>query len=167
MKMIVAVNNNWGIGKDNDLLYHISQDMKFFREKTKGNIIIVGRKTLESFPDSKPLKFRTNVVLTRDKDYSQDDCIILHNLTDLFGYLKSTKDEVYVCGGEEIYKLLEPYCDVAYVTKINDNKDATKFFPDLDKLSNWEITSESDEYNEDNYSFKFVEYKNNNIKERV
>ena len=91
MKLIVAVNNSWGIGKGNDLLYHIPTDMKFFRSKTKDNIIIIGRKTLESFPNSKPLPYRTNIVLTRDKSYVAEDTVICNNSAEIFDYIKNNQ----------------------------------------------------------------------------
>ena len=164
MKMIAAVNNNWGIGSDNDLLYHISEDMKFFRSKTKDNVIIVGRKTLESFPGGKPLKNRVNIVLTRDKNYSCDDAIIVNDVDSLFIELKKFSDkDIYVCGGGEIYKLLCPFCDTAYITKVFDDMEAKKFMPNLDELTHWELTEESETFNDGNYSFKFCTYTNKSI----
>ena len=160
MKLIVAVNNGWGIGKGNDLLYHIPTDMKFFRSKTKDNIIIIGRKTLESFPNSKPLPYRTNIVLTRDKSYIAEDTVICNNLAEIFDYIKDTDKDVYVCGGAEIYKLLLPYCDIAYVTKIYDNETAEKFMSDLDKDNNWELAEKSEDMKENGYTFSFCTYKN-------
>ena len=165
MKLIAAVNNNWGIGKDNDLLYHISTDMKFFRSKTKDNVIIVGRKTLESFPGGNPLKNRVNIVLTRDINYTCDDAIIVHNINELLDKLNDYRNlEIYVCGGEEIYNLLCPYCDTAYITKIDDNLDAQKFFPNLDKMPDWKVTEESEELSENGYNFKFCTYINKSLK---
>jgi len=161
MIMIAAVNNNWAIGENNDLLYHISRDMKFFREKTKENVIIIGRKTLESFPNGKPLKNRINIVMTHDEGFSCDDTIIVHDLGELFDAVSIFEGlEVYVCGGAEIYKLLEPYCDTAYITKIDDDRKAQKYMPNLDEASGWVLAEKSEEYNEDGYSFRFCTYKN-------
>ena len=161
MKLIVAVNENWGIGSDNDLLYHIPEDMKFFRGKTKDNVIIVGRKTLESFPGGNPLKNRTNIVLTTDKNYKKDDVIVVNSKEELFLELKNHKDkEIYLCGGEQIYKLLYSYCDIAYVTKIEDNKPAQKYMQNLYNESDWEIIEQSELLEDNGLKFKFVTYKN-------
>lgn len=162
MKLIVAVNKNWGIGSDNDLLYHIPEDMKFFRSKTKDNVIIVGRKTLESFPEGKPLKNRINIVLTTDKNYKKDDTVIVNSVDELFSKLKDYKDkDIYLCGGEQIYKLLYSYCDIAYVTKIEDKKPAQKYMQNIDNESNWEIIEQSEILEDNGLKFKFVTYKNN------
>ena len=110
MKAIVCVDKNWGIGKGNDLLYHLPSDMKLLRSTTKDNIIVIGRKTLESFPNAKPLPYRTNVVLTRDKNYTAEGTVILNTVEDVIEYTKNNSDrETYICGGEEIYKLFLPY----------------------------------------------------------
>jgi len=165
MKLIVAVNSNWGIGKGNDLLYHLPSDMKFFRSATKDNIIVIGRKTLESFPNAKPLPYRTNVVLTRDKNYIAEDTIIFNNTEDVLEYTKNNSDrETYICGGEEIYKLFLPYCEEALVTKIEDDCDAEKFMPNLDKDENWELFEKSEPLTENGLSFCFCTYKNKNYK---
>ena len=139
MILIAAVSKSWGIGKGNDLLYHISRDMKFFREKTKGNIIIIGRKTLESFPNGAPLKYRENIVLTKNADYKAEGAIICNNFSEIAEYInKNGKDkEVYVCGGAEIYRQMLPYCSYAYITKIDDDKPAEKFMPNLDDENGW------------------------------
>ncbi len=160
MKLIVAVNNNWGIGKENDLLYHLPTDMKFFRSTTKENVIIIGRKTLESFPNAKPLPYRTNIVLTRDNSYTAEGTIICNNLSELFEELANFEKEVYVCGGAEIYKLLLPYCDEALVTKIYDDKPAEKFMPNLDEDENWELIKKSEDISENDLTFSFCTYKN-------
>lgn len=162
MNLIVAVNENWGIGSGNDLLYHIPQDMKFFRSKTKDNVIIIGRKTLESFPNGNPLKNRINIVLSTDKDYKKDDVIVVNSVEQLWDYLKAYQDkEIYLCGGEQIYKLLYNYCDTAYVTKIFDSKNAEKYMQNLDLEENWEIADTSPILEDGGYKFRFLTYKNN------
>lgn len=163
MILIAAVNNGWGIGAENDLLYHIPRDMKFFRGKTKDNIIIIGRKTLESFPNGAPLKYRDNIVLTRDSSYRAEGAVICNNISAVSDYIGSHKDkEVFVCGGAEIYRLLLPYCSLAYITKIYDDKQAEKFMPNLDIENGWVLEETSEEYNEGGYSFRFCTYKNTN-----
>ena len=163
MILIAAVNNNWGIGAGNDLLYHIPRDMKFFRGKTKDNIIIVGRKTLESFPNGAPLKYRDNIVLTRDSSYNANGAVICNDIEAVSDYINSHTDkEVYVCGGAEIYSLLLPYCSLAYITTIDDDKQAEKFMPNLDVEKNWVLYETSEEFDENGYKFRFCTYKNTN-----
>ena len=160
MNVIAAVNENWGIGKNNDLLYHLPSDMKFFREKTKGNIIIVGRRTLESFPNAAPLKDRINIVLTKDKSYKKENAIICGGISQLFDILKKYDSKsIYVCGGEMIYSLLLPYCDTAYITKVFDSAPSEKFFPDLDKNPDWKLDFQSEQMVENGLSFAFCTYK--------
>ena len=123
MNLIVAVDENWAIGKDNKLLVSIPSDMKFFRETTTGKVVVMGRKTLESFPNGLPLKNRTNIVLTRNRDYQVKDAIVVHSVPELLVKLdKYSSEDVYVIGGDSVYQELLPYCDVAHVTKIKDRK---------------------------------------------
>ena len=120
MNLIVAADKNWGIGKDNKLLVSIPSDMKFFRQETMGKVVVMGRKTLESFPNGLPLKNRTNVVLTSDKNYQVKDAVIVHSIDEVLEELKKyDDDEIYVIGGGKVYEELLPYCDVAHVTKID------------------------------------------------
>ena len=117
MNLIVAVDKNWAIGKENKLLVSIPQDMKFFRETTIGKVVVMGRKTLESFPGGQPLKQRTNIVLTTDKNYSVKDAIVVHTIDEWLEELKKYNDEdIYVIGGESIYRQMLPYCKLAHVT---------------------------------------------------
>ena len=156
MKAIVAVSSNLGIGYENDLLYNIPEDKKFFRSMTLGKVVVMGRKTLESMPGGKPLKDRTNIVLTRNTDYAPDGVTVCHGEDELLKHLESYEsDDIMIIGGAEIYKLLLPYCDTAYVTKIKDEKPADKFFPDLDSDEDWVLaeSSEEKEYEDIGYSF--------------
>lgn len=146
MNLIVAVDENWAIGKDNKLLVSIPSDMKFFRETTTGKVVVMGRKTLESFPNGLPLKNRTNIVLTRNRDYQVKDAIVVHSVPELLVKLdKYSSEDVYVIGGDSVYQELLPYCDVAHVTKINHVYAADSWFPNLDETGEWEITGESEE----------------------
>ena len=114
MNIIVAADKNWGIGKDNKLLVSIPADMKFFRETTTGNVVVMGRKTLESFPGGLPLKRRTNIVLTKDVNYQVKDAVLVHSVEELLEELKKYDSEnVYVIGGDSVYRQLLPYCDIA------------------------------------------------------
>ena len=109
MNLIVAVDENWAIGNRNKLLVSIPADMKFFREMTKGNVVVMGRKTMESFPGGQPLKKRTNIVLSRDESYQVKDAVVVHSLEELLEQLKSFPEEsIYVIGGESIYRMLLP-----------------------------------------------------------
>ena len=159
MNLIVAVDKNWAIGKDNGLLVSIPADMKFFRETTIGKVVVMGRKTLESFPGGQPLKKRTNIVLTRDKNYSVKDAIVVHNIEELLEELKKyEQEEIYVIGGESIYRALLPYCNLAHVTKINHAYAADTYFPNLDEMEDCEITGVSDEQTYFNLEYEFVRY---------
>ncbi len=159
MNLIVAVDKNWAIGKDNKLLVSIPQDMKFFRETTMGKVVVMGRKTLESFPGGQPLKKRTNIVLTRDKNYQVKDAIIVHSVDELLEELKNYDEkEIYVIGGESIYRALLPYCKVAHVTKIDHAYEADTYFPNLDEMNDWEVTGVSEEQTYFDLEYEFVRY---------
>ena len=159
MNLIVAVDKNWAIGCGNKLLVSIPQDMKFFRETTMGKVVVMGRKTLESFPGGQPLKKRTNIVITRDKNYSVKDAIVVHSVEEALEELKQYNEEdIYVIGGESIYRQMLPYCKVAHVTKIDHAYEADTYFPNLDEMDEWEITGVSDEQTYFNLEYEFVRY---------
>lgn len=146
MNLIVAVDKNWAIGLGNKLLVSIPQDMKYFRESTKDKIVAMGRKTLESFPGGQPLKNRVNIVMTTDKNYSVNGAVLVHSLEEMRKELeKYPSEDVYVIGGETIYRQLLPYCDKAYVTKIDHAYEADTYFPNLDEDPQWKMTKVSDE----------------------
>jgi dihydrofolate reductase len=160
MKLIVNADKNWGIGKGNELLVHIPSDMKFFRETTTGHVVVMGRKTLESFPNKMPLPKRTNIVLTKNKDYNAHGAIVVGNKEELLEELAEyDSDEIYIIGGESIYNLMLPYCDTAYVTKLDYTYDADTFFPNLDQMEDWEIVEESEEQTFFDIEFTFRTYK--------
>ena len=159
MNLIVAVDKNWAIGKENKLLVSIPQDMKFFRETTMGKVVVMGRKTLESFPGGQPLKKRTNIVITRDKNYEVKDAIVVHSVEEALEELKKyPSEDVYVIGGDSIYRQMLPYCDVAHVTKINHAYEADTYFPNLDEKEEWLVTGVSDEQTYFNLEYEFVRY---------
>ena len=159
MNLIVAVDKNWAIGKDNKLLVSIPQDMKFFRETTMGKVVVMGRKTLESFPGGQPLKKRTNIVITRDQNYSVKDAIVVHSVEEALEELKNyNSEDVYVIGGDSIYRQMLPYCDIAHVTKINHAYEADTYFPNLDEKEDWLVTGVSDEQTYFNLEYEFVRY---------
>lgn len=159
MNIIVAADKNWGIGKDNKLLVSIPADMKFFRETTTGNVVVMGRKTLESFPGGLPLKRRTNIVLTRDVNYQVKDAVLVHSVEELLEELKKYDSEsVYVIGGDSVYRQLLPYCDIAHVTKIDYAYEADSYFPNLDEDPQWEVAASSEEQTYFDLEYTFVKY---------
>lgn len=144
LMLIVSVDRNWGIGKENDMLKPIPEDLKRFAKLTKRNLIIIGRKTLETFPNKKPLSDRINVVLTRDEDYYCEGAVIVHDLDGLFAAIRDHTGPIYVCGGESVYRQLLPYCSKAYITRIDEAYDADKFVTNLDESPDWVLTSQGE-----------------------
>lgn len=159
MNIIVAVDKNWAIGKDNKLLVSIPADMKFFRRETTGKVVVMGRKTLESFPGGQPLKNRTNIVLTANRNYQAKGAIIVHSMEELLEEVKKYPSEsVYVIGGDSIYHQMLPYCDTAHVTKIDYAYEADSYFPNLDELPQWRVTESSEEQTYFDLEYTFVKY---------
>ena len=159
MNLIAAVDKNWAIGNKNKLLVSIPADMKFFRETTTGKVVVMGRKTLESFPNGLPLKNRTNIVLTHDKSYNVKDAILVHSMEELREELKKyPSEDIYVIGGETIYRQLLDDCDVAHITKIEDEFEADAFFPNLDEMPEWKITADSEEQTYFDLEYFFYKY---------
>jgi dihydrofolate reductase len=162
---ILHADNKWGIGKKNDLMFHLKKDMAFFRNTTKGHVVVMGENTLLSFPNSQPLKNRTNIVLSKDKNY--EGVINVHNFEDFLKIIKEElkKDDVFVIGGASIYKQTLPYVDLVYLTKVDADGNAEVFFDNLDINPSFELIS-STPYEDDNgYQISFTTYKNINKKE--
>ncbi|MDL2311025.1 dihydrofolate reductase [Peptostreptococcaceae bacterium OttesenSCG-928-C18] len=163
MKAIVAVDKNWGIGKNNDLLISIPDDMKHFIKNTKDKIVVMGKNTLDSFPGGNPLKNRINIVLSK-KEKIEKDVILVSSVKELLKEIKKYKpDDVIVIGGASVYKQLLDYCSECIVTKIEKSFDADTHYPNLDELSNWKITKESEEKEFEGIKYKYLVYKNINI----
>lgn len=159
MNCIVAVDENWGIGYQNELLIRIPSDQKFFRQETTGKVIVMGRKTLESFPNARPLPNRTNIVMSTKKDYTLKDAIVVHSMEELKEELKKyDTDDVYVIGGDSIYKQMLPYCKMAQVTKIDHLYRADSYFPNLDEMDEWKIVQESEEQSYFDITYHFLQY---------
>ena len=159
MNLIVAVDKNWAIGLHNKLLVSIPADMKFFRETTMGKVVVMGRKTLESFPGGQPLKKRTNIVLTSDKNYKVKDAVVVNSVEALLEELRQYNDEdIYVIGGESIYRQLLPYCKVAHITKIDHAYEADTYFPNLDEMPEWKVTERSEEQTYFDIEYEFLTY---------
>ncbi len=159
MNIIAAVDSNWAIGYKNDLLVRIPNDQKWFQNVTTGKVVVMGRRTLESFPNGIPLKNRTNIVLSNDKSLKVKGAIIVHSIDDLFDELKKfNTEDVYVIGGESVYEVLLPYCDTAHITKIDYVYQADRHFPNLDKLPEWKCVLESEEQTYFDLEYTFVKY---------
>lgn len=134
MNMILSVSLDWGIGKDNDLLFHVKEDMAFFRRTTMGKCVVMGRKTLESFPDAKPLPKRDNVVLTHSPDYAPEGVTVCHSVQEVLDYAaRYDTDDVFIIGGAQIYELFMPYCKRIYLTKFKASKPCDRYFVNLDE----------------------------------
>lgn len=162
MKLIAAVSENWGIGKDNGLLFNIPKDMKFFRETTLGKTVILGRKNLESFPGKKPLPKRPNIILTRDKSFSVEGATVVNSVDELLA-LPVDFTDAFVIGGEEIYRQLLPYCDVCYITKVKETADADRFMANLDEDEAWELIFQSEEIEDNGHLITFCTYERKKV----
>jgi len=159
MKLIVAVDANWGIGCKNELLVRIPSDQRFFRETTTGNVVVMGRKTLESFPGGKPLKDRVNIVLTKENRSGEYGEVIVHSIEEAMEEIKKYPEKsIYIIGGETIYRQFLPFCDVAYVTKIDHAYEADAYFPNLDEDSEWKLAEESEEQTYFDITYTFARY---------
>lgn len=159
MNLIVAVDENWAIGSKGDLLIRIPADHKFFRQETTGKVVVSGRKTLETFPQGMPLKNRTNIIMSSNPAYRVKDAVVVHNMEELLEELKQyDTEDVYVAGGESVYRQLLPYCNVAHVTKIDRSYAADAYFPNLDEMPEWKATAESEEQTYFDTTYHFVKY---------
>lgn len=159
MNLIAAVDKNWAIGKDNQLLVRIPNDQKMFREETTGKVVVLGRKTLETFPNGLPLKNRTNIILSRNKDYKVKDAIVVHSLEELLLELKKyCSEDIYIIGGGSIYEMMLPYCNIAHITKLDYEYDADTYFPNLDKMPEWKVTADSEEQTYFDIEYVFTKY---------
>lgn len=145
MNLIVSADKNWGIGSKNQLLVRIPDDMRYFREMTLGKAVVMGRKTKESLPGG-ILQGRANIVLAHDAGYQAGGAVTVHSLDELHLELrKYATEDVFVIGGESVYRQLLGECDTAYVTKIDFSYSADSYFPDLDKQEGWKLAEESEE----------------------
>lgn len=166
MNLIVAVDKNWAIGLKNRLLVSIPEDMKFFRTETTGKVVVMGRKTLETFPNGLPLKNRTNIVLTANPDYDAKGALVFHNVEAVLEELKKyPAEDIYIIGGATIYEQFLPYCSVAHITKIDYAYEADTYFPNLDERPEWSVEASSGEKTYYDLEFEFVKYRNSAPKE--
>lgn len=160
MNIIVAVDRNWAIGKDGDLLIHNPEDMQYFKDRTMGSTVVMGRKTLDSFPGGKPLQGRHNIVLTK-QNLVKEGVTVVHSKEEADRLLKQIEDtsQIYIIGGEQIYREFLDACDIAYVTWMDsafENPDV--YFPNLDEKEEWELVSSSEIYQYQNIQYCFRTY---------
>ena len=160
MKLIVAVDENWAIGNKGQLLISIPADHKMFRQETLGKVVVLGRKTLETFPQGLPLDNRTNIILSRKADYKVKNAVIVHDREELLKAVEGyNTDDVYIIGGASVYEQFLDLCDTAIVTHLDREYVADAFFPNLDKDPEWEMVSESEEQVYFDTTYTFREYK--------
>ncbi|MBQ3505622.1 MAG: dihydrofolate reductase [Clostridia bacterium] len=163
IRAIVHADKKWGIGKNNDMMFSLPKDMKFFRETTMRHTIVMGGNTLRSFPNGKPLKNRVNIVLSRG--HVCDECVFVRDMDALKAEMKKRENEdIFVIGGGSIYRELLPYCHEALVTKVDADGGAEVFFPNLDKDENFVCVYESEAIEDNGYTIRFTTYKNNAVK---
>ena len=161
---ILCVDNKWGIGKRNGLLFSLSKDMKFFRETTKGHVVALGENTLLSFPNAKPLKNREHIVLSQDKTHNYEGVDNVHDFNEFLAKIakKAEKEDVYIIGGASIYRQTLPYVNKVLLTKVDADGEAELFFPNLDEDRNFVLESETEPEEDNGYMIRFCTYINQN-----
>ena len=167
MNFIVAVTNDYAIGKNNDLLFHLPTDLKYFKATTLNKVVVMGDRTYFSLP-KRPLPNRINIVLSNNPDFNEPNVIIVRNLDELFEELKKyNTNDVFVTGGATVYNLLMDYCEKAYITKIDKVVPADTYIKNIEQMSNWIMESESPKQTENGLNFSFKVFKNQKVKEYV
>jgi dihydrofolate reductase len=149
--MIAAVAENNGLGKDNRMIWHLPDDFKRFKRLTTGHHIIMGRKTFESFP--KPLPNRTHIVVTRQKDYHPEGCIVVHSIEEALKIAREEENDVFIIGGGEIYNLAMPFADKLEITRVYASFEADAFFPEIGE--DWELAGQESHPIDDNHAWAF------------
>ena len=165
MNCIVVVDRNWAIGCDGGLLFSLPTDMKRFRALTLDGTVIMGRKTLDSFPGGKPLPRRRNIVITHNSDFSREGVEVVNDTADALTLAEGTEaDKLWVIGGGSVYTALLSQCKRVYLTKVDAAaEDADTFFPNLDKLPTWQVESVSEEISENGHTYRFIDYVNTRL----
>lgn len=165
MNAIVVVDQNWAIGRDGDLLFSLPTDMKRFRTMTTGGTVIMGRKTLESFPGGKPLPKRRNIVITHNKDFAREGAEVAFSAEDALKLVAGEDpDKLWVIGGGSVYAMLLSRCERVYLTRVETQvEDSDTYFPNLDKLPGWEIEAIGDPVTENGLTYRFIDYINKKI----
>ena len=163
IRIILHVDKEWGIGCKNDLMFHLPKDMAFFRNTTRGHVVVMGENTLLSFPGSKPLVKRTNIVLSADPTHEYEGCINVHTMGELHKKMREIEkagEDIYVIGGASVYRALLPYCDDALVTKVDAIGGADVYFPNLDENPSFECVEESEKEKDEDAYITFTRYVN-------
>lgn len=166
IRAILHADKKWGIGKKNDLMFSLPKDMKFFRETTDGQVVVMGENTLLSFPNGKPLKNRTNIVLSpekiREQEFEDRTLVVVHTMEKLLEILRvlDETEDIYVIGGASMYRQLLPYCKEVLLTKVDADGGAEVFFSNLDEDPNFCLASEGEPQDDNGYSISFTKYEN-------
>lgn len=155
MELIVAVDRRWAIGRGGNQLFYIPADLKRFKTLTMGHPVILGRKTLATFPGGRPLKGRENLILSRDPNFRPEGAAVYPDLPSL---LAAAPADSFVIGGGSVYRALLPYCSTAHVTKVDAALEADTWFPDLDADPAWTVRETSEELEHEGLSFRYVTY---------
>ena len=165
MNAIVVVDKNWAIGRQNGLLFSLPEDMKRFRALTTGGTVIMGRKTLNSFPEGKPLPNRRNIVITRNTSFQRENCEIVFTPGAALNLIDNIDDDnVWVIGGGSVYTVLLNCCKRTYVTMVDaEAPNADTYFPNLDKIPFWKVESTSETFQENGISYRFIDYVNTKL----
>lgn len=165
MNAIVAVDKNWAIGRENDLLFSLPTDMKRFRTLTSGGTVLMGRKTLDSFPGGKPLPKRVNIVLTRNPDFSREGAVIVSDYEEALEAAADVEpDKLWVIGGGSVYAALLSQCKRVYLTVVDAVAEgADTYFPNLDELPEWEVESVGEPIEENGLTYRFIDYVNTKL----
>ena len=165
MNCIVVADQNWAIGCEGGLLFSLPTDMKRFRSLTIDGTVILGRKTLDSFPGGRPLPKRRNIVITRYVDFDREGCEIAASPQAALELAADTEDDkLWVIGGGSVYTALLPKCRRVYLTKVDAAAgNADTFFPNLDKLPGWKIEAVSEPVEENGVTYRFVDYVNTKL----
>lgn len=159
MNLYVTADVNWAIGNNDNLLIQIPRSQKMFLEETKGKVLVMGRKTLSTMPQGLPLAGRTNIILSKNTEFQVKNATVVHSVEELLAELEQyPSEEIYVVGGESVYRQLLTYCNVAHVVKLDHAYNANKYFPNLDKDSEWKLTADSDELTYFDIAYEFLRY---------
>lgn len=163
MNFIVSVDENWGIGNKGRLLARVSEDQKFFRRTTMGHVVVLGRKTLDEFPGGKPLKGRTNIILSTDSNYFVEGAIVAHSIDELRDILvKYSSDDIFIIGGQSVYSMMIKYCKYAYITKFHNSFEADAHILNLDKTKGWSPSKKLGSGVDKGMEYDFWLYENEN-----
>lgn len=160
LNLIFIVDKNWNIGVKGDMLYKTKEDLEHFKEITYGNILVMGRRTLEAMPERKGLKGRVNIVMSRRKDFQAENIILVNSIEELEREIEKYDEKIFLIGGGHLVKQLFEFCNYAYITKLDaDFPDFDTSIPNLDKLDDWVLVKEEETFSDGKYDLKFLEYK--------